>query len=129
MQRRGLVNTLATLTAATKLHAEKQSFEKQDSLSKVSLEHCKLVEAKDIASKTLHDVLIKVESDEMRSLMTGVPSSRHLDVKDLEVPFIVEDDQGVAFISSVFSALLSTLVAMIAWEAKVGTRLIHTMFS
>ncbi|KAG0560030.1 hypothetical protein KC19_10G148800 [Ceratodon purpureus] len=122
VQRRGLANTVATLTAATKLHAKERSFEKQDSWSKLSLEHNKPLEAKDYASKTAPDVLIKnsyLESDEMWSLMTsGVPSSKHLDVKDLEVPLIVEDDQGVAFISSVFSALMSTLVAMIAWEAK-----------
>jgi len=114
-QRRGLANTVATLTAATKLHAERKSLE-QD-----SLEHNKLVEAKDIASKTLHDVLIRdsyLESDDMQSLMNGLHRSRPLDLKDLEPPLIVDADQGVAFISSVFSALLSTLVAMIAWEAK-----------
>ena len=117
---------MATLTAATKLHAERKSLE-QD-----SLEHNKLVEAKDIASKTLHDVLIRdsyLESDDMQSLMNGLHSSRPLDLKDLEPPLIVEADQGVAFISSVFSALLSTLVAMIAWEAKVDTPLILTVFT
>jgi hypothetical protein len=122
---------VATLTAATKLHAERKSLE-HDSLGKVSLEHNKLVEAKDIASKTLHDVLIRdsyLESDDMQSLMNGLHSSRPLDLKDFEPPLIVEADQGVAFISSVFSALLSTLVAMIAWEAKVDILLILTVFT
>lgn len=117
VQRRGLVNTVAALTAANKLHVEK----KQDSLSKVSLEHDEVVQAKAIASKTLHDVLVKdpyLESDEILSQMNGLPNSIHLELKDLEVPLVGEQDQGVAFISSVFSALLSTLVAMIAWEAK-----------
>lgn len=131
VQRRGLVNTVATLTAATKLHSERKSLEK-DSMSKLSLEHDSLVQAKDLASKTLHDVLIKdsyLEScDEVQSLMTRVPNSRQIDMKNLEVSLIAEADQGVAFISSLFSALLSTLVAMIAWEAKVGTILILITF-
>lgn len=94
----------------------------------MSFEHNSLMQAKDIASKTLHDVLIKdsyLEScDEMQSLMTRGSSPRQIDRKDLEVSLVAESEQGVAFVSSIFSALLSTLVAMIAWEAKVDTLLI-----
>ena len=123
---------MATLTGAAKLHSERKTLE-QDSISKISLEDDSLMQAKDLASKTLHDVLIKdaylESSDEMQSLLSHENGYGHFDLKDIELPLIPEADQGVAFISSVFSALLSTMVAAIAWEAKVGTLPIFSAFT
>jgi len=110
---------VAALTSATKRHnSEKMSFE-QDSMNLASVEFNSIVQAKDLASKTLHDVFLNdsyLEScDEMQSLVTRGSGSKD----DSEVPLFAESEKGVAFVSSIFSAFLSTLVAMIAWEAKV----------
>lgn len=121
VQRRGLANTVAALTSATERHSEKTSLE-QDSMKLMSVEYDSIVQAKDLASKTLHDVLINdsyLEScDEKQSLVPRGSSPRKIGSKDMEVPLFAESERGVAFVSSIFSAFLSTLVAMIAWEAK-----------
>lgn len=131
-QRRGLADTLASLESAAKLHSEKKSLG-QDNLNIVSSEHDSQVQAKDVASKALHDVLIKdfypESCDELQSLMTRGSSPRDICPKDLEVPLFVESEKGEAFASSIFSALLSTLVAIIAWEAKVNTLLSLSEFT
>lgn len=100
-------------------------------MNAASFDHDTQVQARDLVSKTLHDDLIEdsyhESSDEKQSLMPLGCNPKQILPNVTEVPLIAESERGVAFISSIFSAFLSTLVAMIAWEAKVGTLLSYTL--
>jgi hypothetical protein len=110
--RNGLAEAVARVTAATKLFAEDKSLEYESAL----------VKAKDLASKALHDPQIEEEflsNNILKSNGTRSPSSGKLTMEEEKLPLIPKSEQGVAIFSSVFSAMLSTLVAVIAWEAQV----------
>jgi len=66
----------------------------------------------------------------MQSSVTRGSSHRQIGSKDLEVPLFAESEKGAAFVSSIFSAFLSTLVAMVACEAKEAcTPLVVALFT
>jgi hypothetical protein len=85
-----------------------------------------LLQAKDVASNSPQGNFIQWQRlqpgptthssiDHPRSLFR----SDSKEFKDVDSPLVVESEQEVAFASSVFSAMLLTLVAVISWEAKV----------
>uniref|UniRef100_A0A7I4B4J5 Uncharacterized protein n=1 Tax=Physcomitrium patens TaxID=3218 RepID=A0A7I4B4J5_PHYPA len=79
------------------------------------------IQAKDIASKTLLDKDTYKEKEsycDLQPLRTRPPNSTQIGQADLEIPHVIESEYGAAFTSTMFSALLSTLVAMVAGEAK-----------
>lgn len=85
-----------------------------------------LLQAKDVASNSPQGNFIQ-----WRCLQPGPTTHSSIDhprslfrsdskeFKDVGSPLVVESEQEVAFASSVFSAMLLTLVAVISWEAKV----------
>ncbi len=92
----------------------------------LQLEKRGLLEAKDVASNSPQGNLIQwgclqpghmthSSIDHPRSLFR----SDSKEFKDVGIPLVVESEQEVAFASSVFSAMLLTLVAVISLEAKV----------
>lgn len=109
--RNGLAEAVARVTAATKLLVEDKSLEYESAL----------LQAKDLASKALHDPQIEdfLSNNTMKSNGNHSPSSGKITMEEEKLPLFPESEQGVAILSSVFSAMLSTLVAVIAWEAQV----------
>jgi hypothetical protein len=84
-----------------------------------------LLRAKDVASNSLQGNLIqwgRLQPGHMTHSSIDHPRSLFRsdskEFKDVGSPLVVESEQEVAFASSVFSAMLLTLVAVISMEAK-----------
>ena len=116
--RRGLEEATARVAAATKFYVQDKLHPEGSGLD------VGFLQAKDIASKALQDTRMNGNhlhfSHDMTSLMTDTNFSSKIGSEDLLQMIVVKVDQRVAFASSVFSAMLSGLVAVIAWEAQVS---------
>ncbi|XP_024365937.1 uncharacterized protein [Physcomitrium patens] len=124
--RRALEENLANLKAANKPSTEKL----YNSFSADS----QFVQAKRLTDKTLlnKDTLKDKESSGVPQPVRAQPPCRSgLIVRtNVETVFVVESENGAAFASTMFSALLSTLVAIIAWESKSPCKpLVIALFS
>lgn len=107
----------ARVAAATKLYVQDKLHSEDSGLD------VEFLQAKDIASKALQDTRMNGKhlhfSHDMKSLSSDTNFLSKVEAEDLRQLLVPKGDQGVAFASSVFSAMLSALVAVIAWEAQV----------